>query len=140
MKEIAPSPDEWKELLESAIAFQKVGCWEWMYDSDIFGVRNSETGETGYCCVMGNLGELFALGVYLGREGLEGYLRMQSGIIGEGDPEILRYQKCIMVSFEDRKDLNARDLKIIKESGIKFRGSKVWPQFRSYRPNIFPGI
>jgi hypothetical protein len=109
-----------------------------MYDSDVFGVQNPESGEIGYCCVMGNLGEMYALAVYLGTEGLEGYSMIQSGELSEGDPDVLHFQRCLMASFEDRSELEKADLKNIKETGIKFRGRKSWPLLRSYRPGYFP--
>src|SRR5215471_6541539 len=101
-----PTAREWKDLYAAAVEFGKIHCWEWMYDSNIFGAKNPETGEIGYCCVMGNLGEVFALGVYLGSDGLEGYLKMASGELTSGDHDLLHYQKCLMASFEDRKDLD----------------------------------
>jgi hypothetical protein len=138
MTDSSPSTQEWKALYEAAAEFQKIQCWNWMYDSDIFGVQNPETGEIGYCCVMGNLGEMYALAVYLGTDGLEGYLMIQSGELTTGDPDTLYIQRCLMASFEDRGELDKTDLKNIKEAGLKFRGRKSWPSIRNYSPGYFP--
>ncbi len=109
-----------------------------MWDSDIFGVQNPETGEIGYCCIMGMLGEHYALALYLGTEGLEGYLKTRSG---EFSPDnVLHIQKCLMVSFEDRKFLKKQDLTTIKELNLKFRGRNEWPLFRSYLPGMLHGF
>ena len=59
---------EWKELYTAAVELKKIEPWAWMYDSDIFGVLNPASGEIGYCCIMGALGEVYALAVYLGTE------------------------------------------------------------------------
>lgn len=138
MNEIPPSSQEWQELYEAASQFYKLHPWEWMLDSELFGVLNPETGEIGYCCVMGNLGELLALGVYLGSDGLETYLMMQSGELEEGDEDMLFLQRCLMASFENRGDLDKADLQTIKGLGLKFRGRQSWPVFRSYRPGYLP--
>ena len=44
----------------------------------------------------------------------------------------------MQASFEDRDQLDDRDRKVIKELGLKFRGRKEWPMFRSYRPGFLP--
>jgi len=132
-----PSLQEWKPLYQAALEFKNLECWNWMWDSDVFGVQNPETGKIGYCCVMGILGEYHALAVYLGTEGLEGYLRIQSG--EEFPPwESLHVQKCLMASFEDRELLQKEDLNVIKKLGLKFRGHDSWPLFRSYLPGYVP--
>jgi Domain of unknown function (DUF6930) len=134
----SPSQQEWRALYAAAAEFHTLAPWEWMYDSDMFGVQNPEDGEIGYCCVMGNLGEHFALGVYRGTEGLEGYRKIQSGELEPSVDSLLHYQKCLMASFEDRSLLDRQDLGVIKQLGLKFRGRNVWPQFRSYLPDYHP--
>jgi hypothetical protein len=138
MKDQSPSPQEWAALYQAAADFKQVAAWEWMYDADLFGVRNPANGEVGYCCVMGNLGEHYALGVYLGTEGLATYLQIQSGAFESPDISALLIQKCLMASYEDREFLEQQDRALIKELGLKFRGRNAWPLFRSYRPGYHP--
>jgi len=46
-------------------------------------------GEVGYCVVMGHGSEHFGLGVYLGTEGLEGVLKMQTGYLPSNTIDML---------------------------------------------------
>jgi hypothetical protein len=131
-----PSLAEWKELYSAAIEFKKVESWTWMYDSDVFGVQNPTNREIGYCSIMGALGEMYALAVYLGSEGLKSYRNLQSGKIKRQD--VLFTQKCLMASFENRDALHPQDLQVIKQLGLKFRGRQAWAVFRSYRPTYYP--
>lgn len=135
---LSPSLKEWKSLYEEAMAFKKLECWKWAFDSDIFGVQNPENGEIGYCCILGHFGEVFGLVMYLGTNGLEGYLKIQSGEIGPEDIDVIHTQKCLMVSFEDRNELKKADLQVIKDLGLKFRGRKEWPLFRNHQPGYLP--
>ncbi|MFQ5852321.1 MAG: hypothetical protein ACE5JU_17285, partial [Candidatus Binatia bacterium] len=136
---------DWVALYEAAIKFKDLGCWEWMTDSDLFGVQNPETGEIGYCCVLGQLGEVLALNVYPGSEGLASYWRLHEAsraAMDEGTAmdsgALLGTQLCFMASFEDRSELHQNDLQIIRALGFKFRGKKQWPMFRSYQPGFVP--
>ncbi len=132
-----PSLEEWRALYEAATAFKEARCWEWMHDSDLFGVMDPETGEVVYCCIMGELGEHYALGAYLGPDGLQSIL----DIMEDPDPlspDFLLIQKCLMASFESREDLAKEDRAVIKELGFKFRGKNQWPLFRSYEPGLYP--
>ncbi|HEC99226.1 MAG TPA: hypothetical protein ENN18_02430 [Proteobacteria bacterium] len=78
------------------------------------------------------------MAVYLGSEGLDGYLKVQSGEIAVDDPDAMHIQKCLMASFEDRDYLEKEELQTIKKLGLKFRGRHAWPQFRSYLPGYVP--
>lgn len=132
-----PSLDEWRALYEAATAFKKARCWEWMYNDDLFGVMDPETGEVAYCCIMGELGEHYALGAYLGAEGLQSIFDMMDAP-HTISPDFLFIQKCLMASFENREDLDEEDRAVIKELGLKFRGKNQWPRFRSYEPGLYP--
>ena len=137
MNDKPPSIQEWKDLYEAAIQFKKMKCWDWMWDTNIFGVQNPVTGEIGYCCIMGGAGEHFALAVYQGSEGLYGYLTLQSGE-KPSLQDILSLQKLLMASFEDRNLLQKEDIQLTKKIDLKFSGPNSWPLFRSYQPGYHP--
>jgi len=140
MKETPPTKADWKALYQAAIEFKEIEAWTWMYDSDVFGVQDPISGEIGYCCIMGSLGEMFALALYLGSEGLESYMRVASGppLDSSETFEELMLQKCLMASFCSREELTKEDRQVIKRLGLKFRGRNAWPLFRSYRPAYHP--
>jgi len=139
-KNSSPSLKDWRELYRSAIEFKELAPWDWMSDTDLFGVQNPEDSDTGYCCVLGGCGEFFGLAVYLGTEGLIGYLDIQSGkISAEKDPfEVLLSKKCLVTSFENKSNLTKEELSVIKELGLIFKGRNAFPQFRNYEPGYYP--
>jgi hypothetical protein len=120
-----PSLQKWKTLYEAATEFRKIESWRWMEDSQVFGVQNPETGEIGYCCVLGALGELFALVVYLGTEGLQTHLRVQSGEIPPGGADALHSQKCLIATYENKGSLAREDLQVVRELGLNFKGRRM---------------
>ncbi len=139
-----PSLEELNELYLKALIIRDGRFWEWMDEVDIFGVENPETGEIAYCSFMGALGEVFALNAYLGPEGLQSYFNFQHLASSDpiADPQDIKdgyfMFKCLSVSFEDRDQLNKKDLATIKDLNLKIRGKKQWPQFLSYQPRHYP--
>jgi hypothetical protein len=136
-REIPPTDEEWVDLYCAAAVLKKVAPWQWMCDSEVFGVKDPETGVIGYCTVMGRLGEHLALGVCLGEAGLAGLngLRKKKRV---DFIEFMCTQTMLKVSFEDRADLEREDLKVIKRFEFVYRGKQAWPLFRSYRPGYMP--
>lgn len=142
MKITASNRSIWLDFFQTAIAFRDMAPWEWMYDSDMFGVQDPDTGEIGYCCIMGAAGEVFALGVYQGKEGFFSYLKLLDADPYEMEDADLRAaaleQKILKVEFVDRDETDKVDRDAFKELGLKFRGSRQWAQARDYQPGYFP--
>jgi hypothetical protein len=138
MEELKPTLEEWKALYDAAIEFRKIEPWNWVTETEIFGVQNSQTGEIGYCCIMGELGEVLALAVYHGTEGLSGYKKILKRQIKPDDPDSLFIQDCLIVMFENKGFVEKDDIQLINRLGYKFKGRNSWPVFKSYKPGYFP--
>lgn len=132
-----PSPEEARELYRLAARVKELAPWQWMDESDVFGVQDPETGELGFVSIMGMAGEHFAVAVYLGAEGLYGILDFASAEVMTTPEQLLDIPQ-LQASFENRDLLDRRDRDVIKKLGLKFRGAHAWPMFRSYRPGLMP--
>ena len=109
----------WKNLYQAAAAFYALQPWELFEDGEIFGVKYPVSGEIGYCCVLGALGEVFALCMYRGSEGLALHRKMQAGEINPAIDDSFAMQNALMAEFCDRKDMEKEDLAVIKKLEFK---------------------
>src|ERR1051326_7444971 len=131
------STEESKTLFSLAARVKELAPWEWMDESEVFGVQNPETGELGFVSVMGMAGQHFAVAVYVGAEGLYGVLDFASQETITNPDQLLAIPQ-LQASFENRDTLDKQDRELIKRLGLKFRGAGAWPMFRSYRPGFMP--
>jgi hypothetical protein len=136
-KQKQPTEKEWKRLYELAAELKSLAPWEWMDETEIFGVENPETKEIGFVSAMGMLGEHLSIGVYLGAKGLYGFWDFQT-VGHEADPLALFEIPQLQVSFEDREALEKQDRDVMKKLDLKFRGAQNYPIFRSIHPGFLP--
>jgi hypothetical protein len=137
MKENAPTLEQWRTLYDVWDRVKIITPWEWMLETNVFGVQNPDQDEIGFVSVMGNLGEHYAVAVYLGSRGLYGFWNFQ--MLGPtADPMSYLTIPQIQASFEDRAELTDQDRGVIKSLGRKYRGAQAWPQFRCFRPGFMP--
>ncbi|MGI8467167.1 MAG: DUF7309 domain-containing protein [Pyrinomonadaceae bacterium] len=132
-----PAIAEWKRLYELAAELKNLAHWEWMDETEIFGVENPDTKEIGFVSAMGMLGEHLSVGVYLGAKGLYGFWDFQEAGL-EAEPFALFEIPQLQISFENREQLEKQDRDVIKKLDLKFRGSQNYPLFRSIRPGFLP--
>lgn len=128
---LRPSHDEARTLCELAARVQELAPWQWMEETDIFGIEDPDTGELGFISIMGQLGEHEAVAVYRGAEGLYGFLDLLAA--PEASPEAVLEIPQIQMAFTESQFLEKPDRDLLKAQGLKSRGARVL-QFRSYRP------
>lgn len=138
MPDITPALSEWRRLYELMDQVKTLAPWQWMEEIDLFGVQNPETEEIGFVSIMGQLGEHYAISVYLGANGLNGFWGFQNAGPSRARAEDFLMIPQLQASLEDRAELNDRDRGVIKELGLKYRGKQAWPLFRSFRPGCLP--
>jgi hypothetical protein len=136
----SPTLDQWRDLYAAAAVLFADAPWEWIYEDEIFGVRDPDTGQVGYVSIMGHNGEHLALAVYQGEAALRDFRIMATGQASEDRPEFLLEIPQLQASFENREELLPEDREVIKALGLKFRGRLAWPHFRSYVPGCLPWL
>lgn len=133
----SPTLEEWRRLYQVMDQVKALAPWQWMVEDQVFGVQDPESGELGFVSVMGVLGEHVAVVTLLGAGALYDFWDLH--FAGpKAKPERLFEIPQLQASFEDRQQLEARDIEIIKSLGLKYRGRQSWPLFRAYTPGYLP--
>ena len=103
---LSSSDPEAKQLYDLAIQVRRLAPWQWMEETDLFGVVNPETGELGFVSIMGNIGEYEAVAVYPGAEGLYDFMDFQADEYAI--PQQLLERPHIQVEFSSREYLEKK--------------------------------
>lgn len=129
------------EVYQLAEKFKKIAPWKYMKDDDVFAVQDPDTGENVYCCVMGNAGQIFALGIYDGEEGIQSYLNLRERAMKGIPVDAMKAgmeQQLYKVAFTSKEFIEDTDKKLYKQLGLKFRGENNWIQITRWTPGYFP--
>src|ERR1051326_2102479 len=96
------STEESRTLFALAARVKELAPWEWMDESEVFGVQNPEKGGLGFVSVMGMAGQHLAVAVYVGAEGLYGVLNFASQETITNPDQLLDIPQ-LQASFENRE-------------------------------------
>ena len=132
-----PSMEQWQRLYDLAEQIKALKPWMILAETDLFGVRDPESGVDSFISVMGSGGEHLAVAVYIGVESLFQFWMLQDPDIG-APPEMVLAIRQLQLSFEDRDDLDKDDIELIRTLQRKYRGKQAWPAFRSFLPGYLP--
>lgn len=126
----------WPHVLEIATGIRDLRPWDYFAPDAIVGVRNAATGETDWCTVMGQNGEVYGISMYPGDAGYESLHRILHNEVDEFDLEIA--QRCTTLFFESAADLMPATKKLLKSLGSSFRGKNAWPELLVHEPGMVP--
>ena len=126
MKEIEKK--NWLKLYEIAEKIKKVEPWNELWDTDLFVyIEDDDVENTLYFCTMGKAGIHKSIAVYRGDE-INGYIEMNKGKMDS--IAAINNQECIKVCYLESNDTLPENKKIIKELGLKYRGT--WTSFEKF--------
>jgi hypothetical protein len=137
MTDKQPLVEEWRELFSLAGRIKEIAPWNLMDETDVFGVRNPETDELGFVSVKGMDGMHFCIALYKGSKALHDFWDFHDSGAYDSPEQIMEIPQ-LQVFFEHRDHLDKKDVAIIKNLDLKFRGKNAWPMFRSVRPGYLP--
>ena len=133
------------DLYAAAFRYKKTKIWKKLSESEIFAIR-LRNGETGYISIMGEYGELCAIGLYIGDEGFRSYrLVAESGNYIDSEimfHNVMMQQNCLQMMLVGKDDLFPEEVEearaYAKEHGIRLSGRNAYPQFVKCEPNRLP--
>ena len=111
--------------------------WQLLDESQLILVRDSASGETCYCSIMGALGELYAMHAYIGTESLRLFRRMEAEEITDAG-EFFASQHSVYVEFVPRAELERQDRELLAALGHPQGRGLASPIFRAIRPGFHP--
>ncbi len=109
------------ELNDAALWFWRRAPWRSLTNDDLFGLRDEASGMTGCAVILGEAGQEFGLGLYLGARGFEVGQRLRNTEMD--NDEFAHNTDLILLTFDDPRSLpkEARTspvaFNLIKEGG-----------------------
>ena len=132
---------KWQPLYEAADRIKELAPWQWMEESDIFGVQDPDSGEIGFVSIMGLLGEHLCIGVYLGVNALHQFWTLSDMADSMDQMEMASLILTIpqmQASFENRNMVEKEDAGIMRKLKLNYSGRTAYPIFRSMHPGCPP--
>lgn len=129
-------------IYTQADELRKMAPWMQLYETDVFGIQIQGSDTPWYVSVMGSDGSFPAVSVYEGNTALCDFMELQFHEHEIAAEDIFMIPH-LMLSFEDRENLETEERKKLKELGFKFRGKGGWPVLRKITPGhppLFPEL
>ncbi len=130
--------DSWSRFYDLAQQLFWLEPWEWMYDVDLFGVKDLVSGEIGYCGFLGAGNGVKGFALFRGSSGLFSFERLI-----EQNPETLQFLESsqldgLLLTYQEVDSLNEEERRALIESGFELSGKSVAPVLKDHVPGMMP--
>jgi hypothetical protein len=124
-------------LYELAGKLYQLQPWHVLDENELVLVRDPVSNEVCYCSVMGALGEVFSVHVYIGNESYRMFRKLQNDELS--DPgEFFASLRSVSVEFVSRSSLEQEDRRLLTRLGHESGRNHASPLFRAMRPGYLP--
>ena len=130
--------EKWRDIHGAAVELYNLAPWEYLEETDIFGVKTAASGNTYFISIMGSAGQVFAFSAYEGTRALANFWDMQCN--EEADPLNILVIPHMLLSFDNRKDVDKIQKEILKETALFSIAHKKWPVLTRVIPGLVPAL
>ena len=140
------SATPYDHLFDLAFRLKKAKPWKLLSDTQMFAAR-TDRGDLLFICVMGRIGEHYAVAVY-NEEEFQHFYRVFDAMANPDALqttdgfELMISMSCLQCSLESKDALSEEELELArayaKAHGIRFAGANAYPRFVEYSPYRFP--
>jgi hypothetical protein len=129
--------DTAKELYRLAMSLKEVEPWEILDDDEFILMQDPDSGEICYCSVLGGLGMVFSIHVYIGGES---YRFMQRVLKGKpfAPADFYGTTRAVMVEYVPARGQKPPDRELLTTFGHPVKRGTRAPIFRAVRPGYNP--
>ena len=131
-----PTREQLRQLHGAFGEFWGIRPWQALDDLDVVAVEHPSGHYTGYCSVLGSGFREYGLAVFIGDEGLDGYLDMVNDELDPESPEGFDRMNALIATRGDRESLSESERAAMRRARLRYRGRGTWPIFRSLRPGV----
>ena len=133
-----PTREQLRQLHGAFGEFWDTMPWRALDDLDVVAVEHPSGRYTGYCSVLGSAFREYGLAVFIGDEGLAGYLDLVNEEVEAESPEGFDRMNALLAVRGDRESLSESERAAMRRARLRYRGRGTWPIFRSLRPGYLP--
>jgi hypothetical protein len=126
-----------ERLFRLATGLISIKPWQFLNDQDLVLLKSPLSNETCYCSIMGALGEVFSLHVYVGEESYRYFRKIAAGTsisIGEFYGSL----RGVYVEFVGLSQVTPPDRELAQTFGHPLKRGLKAPIFRALRPGYHP--
>ena len=133
----------WDRIFSAAEIIREMKPWEWMSETDIFGIKIPETERIYFISVMGSACEVTAISAYMGTRALGMFWELQQTEPGYLTSSFMTGSMVLtipqlMLDFVEEKILGPEKITRFKNLGAKPSVDKRWPVLDQFVPGFVP--